>query len=450
MKQGQFLKKLLVKTIGLTIFIVIIALNFIAASEYKLGPGDRLLISVWGHEDLRLDATVRPDGAISFPLLGDCKAQGYTPRELAADLEKKLATYIKRPTVTVSVQEFRQIQVQVLGEVARPGQYSLVATSRVSQAISVAGGMLSQRADGDAATLTRGGKTLLLSVDKLGQGEDLLLEAGDLIYIPTKPQITVLGEVTKPGLYLIDKGTRLSELVALAGGITELADKGQASLIRNGQSIPLLEDHFTGKITIQLLDQDTLYLPPLPQIVLRGEVARPGTYRLPVGTTVFTALAQAGDLTEKADRKNITLLREGKSQTVDLTQGGGELKLLAGDSLEIPQGRREIVVLGQVRTPGSYILPPDSKVLDAIAKAGGTTEKADTEKIRVYSRGDLDAQQVLALGRDRLLFEGELDTNPALGEGDIIFVPESKRLDWGKLGTALGVFRILQEIFVGK
>ena len=438
----------LATTAALSIFIFTIAMSCIA-SQYKLGPGDSLRIGVWGHEDLKTETTVRPDGVISFPLIGDCNVRGLTPQELAAELELRLATYIKRPAVTVSVQQFRQIQVQVLGEVVRPGTYSLIATSKASQAIAAAGGLQSARAAA-TANLTRQGKTVTFAVDKPGQGEELSLEDGDLIYVPTKPQVTVLGEVARPGLYLIDKGTRLSELLAQAGGTSSLADQGQAQLIRKGQAIPLTRAHFSGQSQLELLDKDTLFLPPMPQIVLRGEVAKPGTYRLPVGTTVFTALALAGDLTEKADPKQITLSRQGKSQILDLTAGGGEIQLLADDRLEIPRGRREVLVLGQVRTPGSYLLPPRSSVLDAIALAGGTTDKAQTEKIRIYSKGDLDTQQVLALGQDRLLFEGELSANPALGEGDIVFIPESKRLDWVKLGTVLGVFKILQEIFIGK
>ncbi len=392
---------------------------------------------------------MRPDGAISFPLVGDCKASGLTPAELASELERQLAIYIKRPQVTVSVQQFRQIQVQVLGEVARAGQYSLLANSTAGQAISAAGGLVAQRAAATATLTRKGGERKNIALDKL-LSEDFLLADGDLLFIPTKPQVTVIGEVAKPGLYLIDVGAGLTELVALAGGLTQLADPGQAYILRGSERISLSQAHFNGLLSVELADRDLLYLPAAPEIVLRGEVAKPGTYRLPVGASVFTAIAQAGDLTEKADQRHVALMRDGQSQVLDLTSGGGEVRLRAGDQLEIPRGKREVLVLGQVSAPGAFLLPPESRVLDAIAAAGGTTERADTEKIRVYSKGDLDSEQVLALGQDRLLFEGQLGANPALGEGDIVFIPESKRLDWSKLATALGVFQILRELFIGE
>lgn len=436
------------KILNLLMFIYLFTISC-TASQYKLGPGDQLQITVWGHPDLSLAAVVRPDGVISFPLLGDCQAANLTPQELAERLEEQLAAYIKRPQVTISVLQFRQIQVQVLGEVARPGQYSLLADSTISQALSAAGGVLPQRAASKVTLTRRGGQKFTFDLASL-QTEDLLLADGDLLFIPTKPQVTVLGEVSRPGLYLVDQGTRLTELLAQAGGLTQQADPGQGYLLRGSNRLDLTEEHFSGSITLELEDQDTLYIPSMPQIVVRGEVARPGTYRLPVGTTIYTALAQAGDLTDKADPKQIILFRNGESQRLDLTAGGGEVRLRANDLLEIPQGRREVLVLGQVRSPGAYLLPPDSSVLDAIARAGGTTERANTEQIRLYAKGDFEAEQVLALGTDRLLFEGKLSANPRLGEGDIVFVPESRRIDWGKLATVLGVFQILREIFLGE
>ena len=287
--------------------------------------------------------------------------------------------------------QFRQIQVQVLGEVARPGQYSLLADSTISQALSAAGGVLPQRAASKVTLTRRGGQKFTFDLASL-QTEDLLLQTE--ICCSFQPNLRLQSEVSRPGLYLVDQGTRLTELLAQAGGLTQQADPGQGYLLRGSNRLDLTEEHFSGSITLELEDQDTLYIPSMPQIVVRGEVARPGTYRLPVGTTIYTALAQAGDLTDKADPKQIILFRNGESQRLDLTAGGGEVRLRANDLLEIPQGRREVLVLGQVRSPGAYLLPPDSSVLDAIARAGGTTERANTEQIRLYAKGDFEAEQV--------------------------------------------------------
>ena len=101
------------------------ASDAVFGSGYILGAGDVLEITVWGHPELRTAVQVRPDGYITFPLVGDQLAEGKTASQLAAEIQQQLSAYVVAPSVTIIITEFRTIRVRVLGEVRNPGYYKL-------------------------------------------------------------------------------------------------------------------------------------------------------------------------------------------------------------------------------------------------------------------------------------------------------------------------------------
>lgn len=109
--------------------------------NYRISPEDVLDISVWREEDLQGQVIVRPDGGISFPLVGDMRAAGMTPAELQAEITQRLEAYIPDAVVTVSVAELRGLRIYVSGRVQNPGQYTVGRYVDVLQAISLAGGL---------------------------------------------------------------------------------------------------------------------------------------------------------------------------------------------------------------------------------------------------------------------------------------------------------------------
>ena len=110
------------------------------ASDFLIGPEDVLDITVWRNADLSKLVTVRPDGMISLPLIGDIRAQGFTAAQLADKIAVKLKEFKESPTVAVSVKEINSYNIYVVGEVAKPGKYPLKSHTTVLQAISIAGG----------------------------------------------------------------------------------------------------------------------------------------------------------------------------------------------------------------------------------------------------------------------------------------------------------------------
>ena len=125
-----------------------------APGEFIIGVEDRLTISVWREQDLTRTVTVRPDGKIGFPLIGDVQAAGKTPRELDTEVTSALARFIKEPVVAVLVEEINHFKVFVLGEVHTQGQLVLRQPTRLLQALALAGG-LTQYADKSNVVLVR-------------------------------------------------------------------------------------------------------------------------------------------------------------------------------------------------------------------------------------------------------------------------------------------------------
>ncbi|MBI2360786.1 MAG: polysaccharide biosynthesis/export family protein [Deltaproteobacteria bacterium] len=106
-------------------------------AEYRIGPDDELLVTVWKDETLTRTVPVRPDGMISLPLLNDVQAAGLTPAELREVLKKKLMPYMSDPQVSVIVQKVSSFKVSVMGEVKKPGSYEITGQNTVLDALSV-------------------------------------------------------------------------------------------------------------------------------------------------------------------------------------------------------------------------------------------------------------------------------------------------------------------------
>jgi len=157
--------------------------------EYRIGPSDLLEISVWGEQTLSRQVTVRADGFISMPLLGDVAVSGKTTAQVKEELESRLARFIKDPRCAVIVVEQRSKRFYVQGQVARPGQYTLDQGLSLTQVIPIAGGF-TQWADKDDIVILRGetdAKTrITVDFDRIvkGKDQDIPIQPGDTIIVP--------------------------------------------------------------------------------------------------------------------------------------------------------------------------------------------------------------------------------------------------------------------------
>lgn len=235
---------------------------------YRIGEDDELEISVYGESDLSKTQTVRPDGKIAFPLVGDIQASGLTPDELRAHLTHQLARFVHQPRVTVIVSAYKSKRVAVLGEVQKPGIVPLSAHTSLLEAISVAGGV-TENADLEGAMLVRQGHVMPADFARLLRGgevaqNNLPLESGDIILIPNiaAKKVFVLGEVQRPLVTSLKYPTSLVELIAMAGGFTRDAEKSNVLVIRGGLGDPRILKVDVDAITKSgRLDQNLALLP---------------------------------------------------------------------------------------------------------------------------------------------------------------------------------------------
>ncbi|MGC1308076.1 MAG: polysaccharide biosynthesis/export family protein [Phormidesmis sp.] len=245
----------------------------IVTSQYLLGVGDQLQVSVFNAEDYSGEFSVLSGGVLNIPLIGEVLVEGLTPQQAAKEISDRLQEYVRRPRVTVSLLAARPLQVAIAGEVNRPGAYTLSAegengsaTPTLTQAISQAGG-ITQSADirqivvqrqqsgavASAANLNSEINVNLWQLLKDGQLDaDLPLQRGDRILIPQatalSPEesvalasasfspdeitVNVVGEVESPGAVLVPPNTPLNQALLTAGGFNRRARQSTVTLIR--------------------------------------------------------------------------------------------------------------------------------------------------------------------------------------------------------------------------
>jgi polysaccharide biosynthesis/export protein len=226
-----------------------------AASNYVLGPDDQIVLRAFEAEEISdRPIPVGSDGFINVPMVGRVKAGGLTVAQLEADLSKRLAKYITNAQVTVLVSDFRSQPVSVMGAVNTTGVLQLRGQKTLMEVISMAGGLRNDA--GSTVIITRDlnhGVLPLPSATKDTAGhvstaqvnlrdimtgkkteENIVVEPNDVITVPKAQLIYVLGEVGRPGGYVLDDHDTLSSLqcVALAGGLMRTASAKKAKILR--------------------------------------------------------------------------------------------------------------------------------------------------------------------------------------------------------------------------
>jgi polysaccharide export outer membrane protein len=159
-----------------------------APSGYVIGLTDVLQVVVWKEPDLTRDVTVRLDGMITLPLLGDLQAAGRAPKELAESLEKALARYIETPRVAVLVSQATSARFYVVGQVARSGEFPLSGSTTVLQGLALAGGFREFAKPKNIVVIQRDGTVIPFNFERIADGKDMsrnvVLEPGDTILVP--------------------------------------------------------------------------------------------------------------------------------------------------------------------------------------------------------------------------------------------------------------------------
>ena len=408
---------------------------------YRLNPGDQIQILVEDEPDLSGEVTVGPDGFIRLRLVGSIQAAGLTVDELAAQIEKALRQYLREPKVIVNLKQFTPLarRVYVMGAVKAPGAYPLplAGPTTVFDAIMLAGGF-SDNADWERVRVfRRDGQMLTVNLKNLQAGDLTgggIVQPGDVIWVsPAYIVVNIVGAVQRSGLFSIPTKATLFDAIALAGGVSD--PSANIRIFRGGiemLSIPWSK-LIAGEVpTLTLQENDTILVSvkDVSGVVVTGMVQRPGMFNLVGKVTLLGILAMAGAPLSEQRPMRVRVLRQGQeflSVRIDAGMNASAVKELAmelqsGDIVAVEPLTVRVTLLGAVQKPGTYEIPIGSRVMDLLSQAGGLLPTANMSNVSLNRKGEV---LTLNLGK---LWEGEMEQNPELQDGDLVLVPASQRI----------------------
>ncbi|MBL0943586.1 MAG: polysaccharide export protein EpsE [Hydrogenophaga sp.] len=200
-----------------------------SSGDYPLAAGDVIRVQVFQNQDLTLETRISESGTISYPLIGTVRLGGLTVAAAERRIAEALRTggFLQNPQVTLLLTQVRGSQVSVLGQVSRPGRFPLESTNtRLTDMLANAGGATPSGDDVVIVSGEREGKPFRRTVDlpalflQPGSAEDLLLQAGDVVYVHRAPMFYVFGEAQRPGAFRVDRDLTVMQAIAQAGGPT--------------------------------------------------------------------------------------------------------------------------------------------------------------------------------------------------------------------------------------
>ena len=297
-------------------------------TNYVLGSGDVLKITVYNNPDLTLETRVTENGLISFPLIGEVQLAGIT----AAAAEKKIADllengrFLKNPQINILVTQFQSKMISVLGSVYKPGRYPLDRATNLTDLLALVGGATSEGSD-LITIIDKSGKSeydLHSIVGKADGSQNIPLAGGEIVYVHAR-DISVMGQVNRPGKYSVIGGVRtVADFLGIAGGINPTgSDIVTVTTFRDGKlnrfevDVDTLFRTGNNSENIELASGDSIYVPRAPMFYIYGEVQRPGSFRIERNMTVLQALAQGGGLTAKGTQRNIKLHRRNEKGVIE-------------------------------------------------------------------------------------------------------------------------------------
>lgn len=461
-------------------------LNFIPSyniptpSNYKLSAGDEVVIDIWGDVISNITATITPDGSVNIPNLGPVYIAGQT----VAQAEKSLKSYLSKiysglaqeePTTyaKLALGKTKTVTVNVVGDVEKPGSYTLPALSTIASAMYLAEG------PNDLGTIRQ---INLYRNNKLVSSFDLYefivngtfnsnvkLEDNDIISVaPYSGLVTVLGGVKRPMKYEVKPGETLDKVLAYAGGFSDAAFTDKVHIDRiaakgntdgaTGESFDVMAEQFGA---FQLKDGDVVTVNTNGQqfrnrVKIAGAVWRPGTYAINSNTSNLKQLIQAaGGLRDDAHTDKGFVVRFGKDRSkeqvsfsvTDIILGKQDIMLVPDDSVQIfakdsLKPLQTVKIFGEVNNPtahmnyqgqeGTFEYREGMTIGDLILMAGGLTDAATLSKVevarrisRALSSEDIAAADTIATVMHYNLLKNPADADVKLQPFDIVFVRRS-------------------------
>lgn len=388
--------------------------NMATPPNYQLGPGDEVIIDIWGASQTSIRQTITPDGTINMQELGPIYLSGMTVEEANRFLKNKLGTVFSNENnqIQVTLGNTRTIQINIMGEVVQPGTYALSAFSTVFHALYRAGGVNDIGSLRDVQLVRNGKKIASVDVyDFIMQGkvkDDIRLQEGDVIIVPAYDMLVKMsGNVKRPMKFEMKKDETLAALIKYAGGFNADAYSKSVRMVRqNGMEYEVKTVDEMDYSVCQLRDGDVVTVGAIlnrftNKVEIKGAVYRPDIYALDGKVNTVRALIEKAQglmddaFTNRAvlQRQRDDLTSEILSVDVKALMNGTipDIPLRKNDVLYIPsihdlQDLGSVTIYGEVTKPDEYPYADNMTLEDLIIQAGGLKEAASTVRVDVSRR----------------------------------------------------------------
>lgn len=392
-------------------------MNIATPQNYRLGPGDAVIIDIYGASQKTIQSTVSPDGEVTIEGYGPVNVSGLTVAQANARLRNTLGSRYRSSRVKLTVGQTKTIMVNVMGEVKAPGTYTLSAFATVFHALYMAGGT------NDLGTLRnikvyRNNRlvTVVDIYDYILNGKltgNVRLADNDVIVVgPYDCLVTIAGKVKRPMIYEMKKNESVNSLLKYSGGFAGDAYKRSVRVNRKtGREYAVYNVEEFDFSSFRVDDGDSISVDSiLPRyantVEVKGAVFRPGMYNLGEQiNSVRTLVEHAEGMTEDAFTNRAVMHRMKKDRTLEVIAVDiagimdgkvADIPLKENDVLFIPTRQEKIVertltIRGEVQYPGVYQYADNETLEDFVLQAGGLTNKASTVNVMV-SRRVMDAK----------------------------------------------------------
>lgn len=389
-------------------------LSMATPENYRLGPGDEVIIDVWGASQNTMRLEISPDGYVNIINLGPVYLNNMTIQEARQLLKQELGKIYADSgnNIQVTLGNIRTIQVNVMGEVMAPGTYSLSSLSTVFHALYVAGGV-SDIGSLRNVQVARGGKTFarLDVYEYIMKGQiqdDIRLQDGDVVIVPTYDELVkITGKVKRPMFYEMKNGESAATLLKYAGGFASDAYKKSIRVLRkDGKEFSVKTVNDIDYSAFKLLDGDVISVDSIlnrfnNRLEVKGAVYHPGVFELSGSLNTVRQLVEKADgLLGDAFTGRAVLYRERENLTKEVLpvdiQGilngtSPDIALQKNDILYIPsihdlQDMGKVTISGEVNKPGSYTYADHMSLEDLVITAGGLKESASLVRVDVSRR----------------------------------------------------------------
>ncbi|MDE6086635.1 MAG: SLBB domain-containing protein, partial [Muribaculaceae bacterium] len=335
--------------------------NIATPQNYRLGPGDEVIIDIWGTSEDHLRQTISPEGSIMISQLGPVYLNGLTINEAANHIrnsfsQKYAGVSDSETDIQVTLGQVRTIQVNLMGEVSTPGTYRLSPFSTVFHALYRAGGINDIGSMRNVQVLRNGKKISGIDIyEYLFDGKtdgNIRLQEGDVIIVPPyESLVSIDGNVKRPMYYEIKPGETVQDIIEYAGGFTADAYSDMVRLSRQAGIENELFNVPNGQFEIYALkDGDIISVGTIldrfaNRVEIKGSVYRPGTFAINDNMKTLSQLINMADgLTDDAYTKRVLLYREGDELQLEVQALNIE-DILAGTAPDVVLKRNDLIVI---------------------------------------------------------------------------------------------------------